>query len=285
MKQEEIKYQEATSKHEHFVRAFNQFLAHQYERVKTVLAELSAHEEKTARTKANLNQLEQRVVEKSLKIYEVERLWRKYKVSQNFLLHIASLLKRERSVNEFRTFNVDPDCDTPSLDDLVRNFEKHALDDLPFEAVNFEHVTAERLFDYLNGLRKQNLRLLDLKLRYEDVKEAIKEEKKCTERECEEREVKVVSDIRDIKSKIEDKIAATELARMKVEASFDHSDQNVKRKLDLQHRVEMLYERCFGASAIKGSHMQMMKCVEDHCLMLLNTLNTFDPHILKKITR
>lgn len=286
MKENSAKQKEAVLKHERFVACFERFLSRQYDRVTRVLSDLTRHERKSDRMRNMLDSLRQEVVQKSLEIHELESTWRTFKVSQKFLLHIAALLQSTTSFapQAFENFNVDPACETPTLDELVANFERHDYDQ-PFDAAKFEHVTAVGILDFLSKLKQQNLMLLRFNHEYGRTKDTLGDAKTMLESKLQDRESTLASDVDKIEKQIQNVSRELESVQKRFEKEVRANESKAKEAEELRDFVEALYGCCFVPTRARKSHLQMVACVEEHCMALLSELSYFEPHILKKVLR
>lgn len=284
MQEESAKYENAVLKHDQFVVSFERFLSSQYKQVTDVLFNLASQEHKSDQMREALSGLRQLVVQKSLETHELECTWRQFKVSQKFLIHIAFLLKStESSMSEIvQNFNVNPISETPTLEELIENFEKH--DDMQtFDEVDFEHVTASRILDFLFKLKQQNLMLLRFNHEYKRTKNIFSGCKIIVERQLQEKESTLAKNVTEIKKQIEDVSREMASVQSLYEKEVSISKSKVREAEDLQDIVQSVYESYFGPTIVHKSPLQMMKCVEEHCLQLLCELNSLEPHILKKV--
>lgn len=284
MQEESAKHENAVLMHDQFVVSFERFLSSQYKQVTDILFDVANHEHKSDKMREKLNGLRQLVVQKSLETHELECSWRQFKISQKFLVHVAFLLKSTDSLTSeiVQNFNVNPVSETPTLEELIENFGTH--DDMQtFDEADFEHVTASRILDFLFKLKQQNLMLLRFNHEYKRTKDIFSGCKIIVERQLQEKESILVKNVTEIKKQIEGVSREMESVQSLYDKEVSISKSNARKAEELQDLVQSMYESCFGSTIIHKSSLQMMKCVEEHCLQLLCELNSFEPHILKKV--
>ncbi len=285
MRRDKEKYDGAVLEHRNFTRAFDKFLAEQYQRVKETLQKLQAHEQQSSRLQESLRDLRQTITQKSLKIYELEAKWRQYKTCEKFLLHISPLLRRDPEKSEFPgNFAVNPDCKTPTLDELISNFRKHHERTSSFDESQYEHVTAAKMSDFLSKLKRQNLKILRYKLEQEKLTSAFADSNSAFEIDFRDEVARLDDKIGRVQAEAEDKIR--EVMNMKIQCDDISKDAEIFDKKDeekLKSFVEDLYAQCFRPTYQEKSHVQMARYLEDYCHALLCELYSFEPCILKKV--
>lgn len=183
-------------------------------------------------------------------------------------------------------FNIDPKCDTPTLDDLLSNYELHDQQEEPFIEENYIYVTPEKIEDFLDKLKRQNIRLLRHKLEHEKVKNILEEAEKICDLDARNQATALAEQEAEVQSKLEAQTIELSQAEQNlrdiVQQGCGFADTDVN---NLKKFVEKLYEQIFKPTYEERSHVHMAKCVEEYVQSLLCQLYSFEPHILKKALR
>lgn len=183
-------------------------------------------------------------------------------------------------------FNVDPACDTPSLDDLISNFQLHDHQEELFDEEQYAHVTPTRVVDFLDKLKQQNIRLLRHKLEYEKVTNILQEAEKVCYADAEDQATKLAQQVAEVQDKLEAETLEVEKAEQCLEEAVQQGCRFAGADVEaLKKFVESLYERIFKPTYEERSHVHMAKCVEQYVESLLCQLYSYEPQILKKVLK
>lgn len=275
------KFHNAQSQHDNFAKSFEEFLTQQYEHVTDSLVKLEQSERESNELRNKLNQLHRDRVERSLKIYELEETWRKYKTSQNFLVHLSSLLQNDKKFHkEFRNLQSD---ETFTLEELMLNFEHLNSDSAEFREDDFKHLTARKIMEFLSKLKRQNLKILHYKLQYQKLTNILHDTDKFLEENFQSNFHASEKLIDDIQEKTTNVIKDVQVAQNQYEI-LEKKVLSLKEYSPLHTFIEHLYEKCFKMNPSKKSHLTMVKCIEDYCHLLFCALNSFDHNTIAKAT-
>lgn len=273
------KFQHANAQHENFTKSFENFLTQQYEKVTDSLTELKKSESESSELKNKLDELQQQMIEKSLKLYDLESIWRKYKTSLNFLLHLSALLRYNKTYSgEFKNLRTDK---TSSLDELMVNFKNLNTELIEFKENDFSHLTASKIMEFLSKLKRQNLKILRYKLHYQKLRDIFAD----TDQFLENSFRVNLKNTEDVILNAQEKTKKVSRNVQMVEKQYEILETKVlcMKEISPVHTfVEQLYEKCFKTVSLEKSHVQMVKCVEDYCHLLLCTLSSFDRDIILK---
>lgn len=183
-------------------------------------------------------------------------------------------------------FNVDPTCDTPTLDDLISNYELHDQQEEPFVEEHYAHVTPAKVEDFLDKLKRQNIRLLRHKLEHEKVKNILEEAEKVCDIDAHNQATALAQQVAEVQRKLEAQTSEVSQAEQHLQevmqkgCGFAETDVETLKKF-----VEKLYGQIFKPTYEEHSHVHMAKCVEEYVQSLLCQLYSYEPQILKKALR
>lgn len=183
-------------------------------------------------------------------------------------------------------FNVDPTCDTPTLDDLISNYELYDQQEEIFVAEQYAHVTPARMEDFLDKLKRQNIRLLRHKLEHEKVTNIFEDAEKACNVNARNQATALAQQVVEVQRKLQvqnDKASETEQRLREVvqqRCTFTGADVESLKKF-----VQKLYNQIFKPTYEERSHVHMAKCMEEYVQSLLCQLYSYEPQILKKALR
>ncbi|XP_065200294.1 uncharacterized protein LOC135831607 [Planococcus citri] len=273
------KFQNSNSQHDKFAKSFEDFLTKQYETVSDSLIELEKTENQSAQLKQELQNLRRQITEKSLKIYELEDIWRKYSTSRNFLRHLSRLLSNDKSyTGKFENPN---ESNASQIDELLEIFKNIGPTDEKFDDNNFKHVTAEKMLQFLSKLKQQNLKILRYKLHYEKFKNIFHCANEFLENNFRANFNEIEKNSRISREKSQ-KVVVELVMKEKQLENLKRNIHMMQRNPSLHNFIEQLYEKCVKMPALEKSHLEMVKHIENYCHLLLCTLNSFDHVTIQK---